>query len=243
MKKLMSLTLTIGAMLFAFASNATTKHVVPNGKRTFYVTGVVDGNVLTTAHKIERLSLESQDPIHLVINSPGGMVFAGFQLTQSMDVARSRGTKIICSVGVLAASMAFQLLPHCDERYAMKNTLLLFHPARVYMRGGLTAEEAASIAESCKKIDQQGLDEVSEMLGGPKKSWLSRHHRAETLWTAQDLVKETNQDWLTLVDDIIVPGGIFNMQNQGSDARSDIIKSKMELIERELEKSSFVIVN
>lgn len=226
------------ALLAVAAPNtlASSRYVVPKGKRTLYVTGPMDGSVLRTAYLVERLSAASTDDINIVINSPGGMVFAGWQLTQAMDVARERGAKVVCSVGVLAASMAFQLLPHCDERYAMKNTLLLFHPSRVFVRGELRADEAEYVAESLRKIDKAGLIEISEMLGSPNKKWLEKHHNAETLWRAEDLIAETNSSWLTLVDDLVVPGGAFDLSGNGASDKEQVIKL-------ELRNFRYVIVN
>lgn len=139
MKKIASVLTSLFVAFTASLASAGTVHKVPKGDRTFYITGPIDGGALAVANGVERASAGGKGPIHIVINSPGGMVVVGFQITQAMDVARERGSKVVCTVGVLAASMAFQLLPHCDERYAMKKSLLLFHPARVVVRDALTA--------------------------------------------------------------------------------------------------------
>jgi hypothetical protein len=192
-----------------------THYEIPKGDHTIYVTGVINGASFTTANKIERLSAASSDDINLFINSPGGMVAVGLQIIQAMDIARARGVKITCSVGILAASMAFQLLPHCDKRYAMKHSLLLFHPARAQIQGGVTAEEAAMIAQELRRVDYRANLENAAMMGSPSPRWLEVHHRNETLWEAQDLVAETKNNWLTLVDVLSVPGGAFNLENEG----------------------------
>ena len=121
-----------------------TKLTIPAGERTLTVIGPIGAGAIETAHKIERLSAKSSDPIYIVINSPGGGVLAGSQLSQAMDIARARDVKVVCAVGSMAASMAFQLLPHCTERYALPNSLLLFHPSRVFvMFGVITAQDSA----------------------------------------------------------------------------------------------------
>lgn len=236
MKRLFSALIVLAMSLTAPNTLALSKLTIPAGKRTLYVTGPIDGSVLSTASTLERLSVSSDEDIHIVINSPGGVVYAGYQLVQAMDIARQRGVKVVCTVGVMAASMAFQLLPHCSERYAMKNTLLLFHPSRVYVRGPLTADEAKMVAESLDKIDTAGLKETEEMIAPPSKAWLKRHHDAETLWRAEDLVAETNNDWITIVDDISAPGGIFNIGFSGREEKDKAIK-------KELDESRWIIVN
>lgn len=197
----------------AFASAKT--YNVPNDNRTFYVTGVIDFNVIDIANGIERASAAKSAPIHLVINSPGGVVYAGKQVIQAMDIARQRGSKVVCTVGILAASMAFQMLSHCDERYALRNSLLLFHPARVFVRGeALTADQMKIIANDLKRIDARANKENIEMIGANLK-WYKLHNSAETLWTAEDLVSETNSNWLTIVDSIDTPHGVFNLRVRG----------------------------
>lgn len=205
------------SLLFSVSSavQAASRIKVPKGDRTFYVTGLIDGSALAIANNIERASAsDSKEPIHIVINSPGGMVLIGFQIIQAMDVARERGTKIVCTVGVLAASMAFQLLPHCDERFAMKKSLLLFHPARVVVRDPLTSEQALMIGHELAKIDRKAMEENSEMMGVPSRAWIEAHNRNETMWTAEDLVSETKKKWLKVVDEIETPEGIFNLETQ-----------------------------
>lgn len=237
MKKIASILASLFVAFAASSANAGTTHKVPKGDRTFYITGQIDGAALTVANGVERASAASKAPIHIVINSPGGMVMVGFQITQAMDVARERGAKVVCTVGVLAASMAFQLLPHCDERYAMKKSLLLFHPARVVVREALTAEQALMVGHELLKIDRHAAQENDEMMGAPSKEWLQTHYRNETLWTAEDLVSETKKKWLTIVDEIETPEGIFNFETRTGPSNQRDTKSQ------ELKSLPWIIVN
>jgi ATP-dependent protease ClpP protease subunit len=237
MKKIASFLMCIPLFLGASAATATTRHVVPKGERTFYITGQIDSSALPVANGIERVSAVSSDPIHLVINSPGGMVLVGFQIEQAMDVARSRGSKVVCTVGVMAASMAFQILSHCDERYAMKKTLLLFHPARVVVREPMTADQALMVGHELKKVDKKADKENIEMMGVKDPKWLEIHNRNETLWVAEDLVEETSKKWLKIVDEIETPEGIFNLETKTGSSSNFNEKSQ------ELKKLPWIIVN
>lgn len=189
---------------------AGTSYRVEKTDRIVNVIGPINESSLSLAHQIERASAKSNDTIHIIINSPGGSVLAGYQIIQAMDIARNRGTEVVCVVGTMAASMAFQMLPHCDQRYALKKSLLLFHPARVVMQGAITADEAASIAEDLRRIAKTGEREVKDMMGSPSDEWFDFHNRSETMWTAEDLVAETNNNWLNVMDEITTPDGIFN---------------------------------
>lgn len=212
MKRIFSILMCLSLALSSTFAVAKTVYKVPNGNRTFYVTGVIDFGVVDIANGIERVSAAKSAPIHLVINSPGGIVDAGRLVIQAMDMARQRGSKVVCTVGILAASMAFQLLSHCDERYALKNSLLLFHPSRVFVRGeALTASQMKIIASELNKIDVKANKDNIEMMSANRK-WYALHNANETLWNAEDLVNETNNDWLTIVDSIDAPYGIFNVR-------------------------------
>jgi ATP-dependent protease ClpP protease subunit len=218
--------------------------VIPAGERTISVIGPIGANAIETAHKVERLSAKSSDPIYIVINSPGGSVFAGSQLTQALDIARARDVKIVCAVGTMAASMAFQLLPHCSERYAMPNSLLLFHPSRVFILFGvLTAKDSARLAREMGKIDKRGLDEIRKMMCPKSEEWLLTNYYDETMWVASDLVAETNDSWLKIVTTIDAPAGIFSVGNK----KEDIEALKQKAAEKDLGSSEngekFTIIN
>lgn len=213
------------AWLTAIASlrtEAGTSYTIENNDRIVYVIGQITESSISLAHRIERLSARSKEPIHVVINSPGGSVLAGYQIIQAMDIARNRNVEVVCAVGTMAASMAFQLLPHCDQRYALKKSLLLFHPARVFIQGALTADDAASIADDLNRIAKQGDYEVKEMMGVPSDEWYSFHNKNETMWTAESLAEETTKRWLEVVDEITTPEGIFNVEVKSATSNNKI---------------------
>lgn len=249
MRKTVSSALALAIALSATSAPAASKenktlarYEVPKGERTVYVAGSIDGSSLSVARKIERLSAASDKDINIFINSPGGVVIVGLQIIQAMDIARTRGVKIKCSVGVLAASMAFQLLPHCDERYAMRHSMLLFHPARAIVNGGITGEQAVLLGKELSEIDRRANIESELMMGSPAPGWLVLHHRNETFWQAQDLVDETMNNWLTIVDVLDVPGGPFNL-NGDDEVRDQARPSVRHSIQLEFNGKPWIIVN
>ena len=222
----------------------SSKLTVPNSERTLSVIGPIGENALKLADQVERLSAKSSDPIYIIINSPGGAVLAGSQLAQAMDIARARDVKVVCAVGNMAASMAFQLLPHCTERYALRNSLLLFHPSRVSIfLGSITSKQALSLYADMKKIDDRDLIEIERMMKPRSKEWLLLHFEEETMWFASDLVSETNGSWLNIVDAIDAPSGIFNLGSK----KDDVEALKQKASEKEpgtnKSKSYFIILN
>lgn len=184
------------------------------GDRTLRVSGEIGGAVLGIASKIELLSRSSDEPINLIINSPGGSVPAGLQLVEAVHIAQSRGVTVRCAVTTLAASMAFILLSQCDERIALANSLLLFHPARAFVfMGALKAEDARYMAEELEAINADMADMLEESMGivtAEQKSWFDYHTNKETLWVASRLQRVLpSSNWITIVSDIQVEGNLF----------------------------------
>ena len=172
-----------------------------NPKRLIEIIDVVDGSVIDLAQQLHDLAANSNDGIDILINSPGGAIVPGYMFTDAMDAARNKGITIRCAVGVLAASMAFNMLAHCDERYALKHAALLFHPPRINARGPMTASDLDQASADLKRIIRHTTKELVTMVGMPYKKFLM-HFRQETLWTAEQLTKESRKPWLTIVADI-----------------------------------------
>lgn len=202
--------LTLFLLSFSLSCSASAKSVQVPAERAIHVVGPILFDAILNAHKVERMSAESSDDIHILINSPGGMVQTGLQLVKAMDIARSRGVTVKCYVGFLAASMAFQLLPHCSNRYALAHSLLLFHPARADVKG-LTEEIALDVHLGLKSTNSFILEELRTLFNNPAEEWLLFHFKAETMWDATELVNQTG-DWLEIVDDIQTESGIFSIE-------------------------------
>lgn len=196
------------------------------GDRTVAIYGQVDGSIIETAAKLDSMSRESRDPINIVINSPGGSVFAGLQLVEAIHIAQSRGIQVRCAVTTLAASMAFIILGECNERYAFANSLLLFHPASVGITfGNLKAEDAEAIAESLNSINEEMSNLMKTAMGVNTffdELWFRRHMKAETLWIASRLLKEVPaEDFLTIMSDLIINDNLFSAKKE-ADANAQI---------------------
>lgn len=89
------------------------------------ITGVVDE--LLVAPGVRLLpKLTANDKVLFTIDSPGGSVWAGIQLTDAMDASKARK---VCIVGQLAASMAAVITAHCDDVYVQKESYIMWHTA------------------------------------------------------------------------------------------------------------------
>ena len=96
--------------------------------------------------------------LHIILNSPGGSVGTGFQFINKMKALKGRGTKITCFVSGLAASMAFEVLVHCDKRIVLSESNLLWHRARtVFGQQPMTGPDLVGIGEELKELDNHIL--------------------------------------------------------------------------------------
>lgn len=201
------------SLVFALACSAPapagTLHLNP--KRLIEVIDVIEGGAVAQAQQVHDLAEASKAPIDFLINSPGGAVTPGYMLVDAMDAARKSGVKIRCAVGVLAASMAFNLLAHCDERFALRHAAMLFHPPRIFARGPMTVRDLDQASDDLKRILRKSTPELLAMVGMSKKEFY-RHFHAETLWTAEQLADASGNNWLKIVDDIDGSKLVFTFQ-------------------------------
>lgn len=167
-------------------------------ERTIAITGPVDGGIIAQANQVYTLAQASKEPIYLVLNSPGGSVYAGVQMLSAMRAARARGVEFRCLSTLMSASMAFQIFAYCDKRYALENTLLLWHPMR--SAGQLTADGHEIEGDTMRLIEARLIRHLLKVLNIPKEVFF-KHWRAETMWTAAALLT-ISPNFLTIVDDV-----------------------------------------
>jgi len=180
---------------------------IPEGERTLYVTDVIQGKAgILLSDKILTLSTTSSDDIHIIINSPGGSVRVGYAIVAAMERARSRGVTFHCSVTGMAASMAFQILAHCDKRYALPYSALLWHPVRVVLGGGLfssgaviTPDEAERLLKDLRAAEQMMVPKLLSVLDLPEDVFY--YHYINESWHYAITLSAMSPHFLTVVED------------------------------------------
>ena len=108
----------------------TTRIALPKG-RTVFIQGEIGDETLVVAEQIAALG-KTSEPIFIVINSPGGSVFAGSAVIEAMEAARGPVNTICVQV---CASMAAFIFEHGDERMMFSRSMLMFHPASASTQG------------------------------------------------------------------------------------------------------------
>lgn len=186
----------VGVALAAFMGWTTMAGAgpAPVKERTVVLNSVVSrGNILALADAMDKLASKSDDPVDFIVNSPGGDVITGFLFINRMDALRAKGVAIRCWVPEMAASMAFQILLHCDERYALSKSFLLWHRVRISLGGGLfgggtvmTAPLARAMATDLQAFDDIITEELNQKLGMPTAD-IAFHFENETLHVGSNL--------------------------------------------------------
>ncbi len=149
-------------------------------KRQIVVTGQVNEQMAAII-SAELLFLQSQsktDPITMIINSPGGSVYDGLAI---YDTMRQPGMPKIVTIGVgMQASMGSVLLAGGDERYMTENSSLMIHQVSAGSSGQHTDMELtnASVAEVHEKlkniyVEFTGLRHEFWDQVGERDTWLS----------------------------------------------------------------------
>lgn len=187
----------------------------PVAARTAILDSEVSGPaVKALATELQRLAaLDHDRPIDLVIDSPGGSVFAGNVLISAMEELKDAGTEIRCWVPHLAASMAFQIYLHCSERHALSHSYLLFHRARFGYMGLVLAPIARDWARDLQATDDQIIAELRDRMPMDEKDFWY-HYEHETLHTAPGLREITGAGFLKV--DEVVPGLLKMLADQKS---------------------------
>ena len=126
--------------------------------RIFYLDTEVDDTLLHTV-TMQILKINGQDfgippedrqPIVLIVNSGGGSVFDGCGL---MSAIINSNTPVIGVCVSYAMSMAFSIFSVCHARFAMPNSIFLYHDG--YETYSNTATKTADLAAFTPKLDKR----------------------------------------------------------------------------------------
>lgn len=83
----------------------------------------VTGDIFDLSAIVDQIT-NAQEDVELVVNSPGGDVFAGFQLVNAISKCQH---KVTAHIEVLAASIAAIIALACDKVVIGKNDILMLH--------------------------------------------------------------------------------------------------------------------
>lgn len=154
--------------------------------------------IMETMDKLEK----GKGTVDLIISSPGGSVAVGSLIIDRMEQMKQRGVVFRCVVRDLAASMAFQILLHCNERYATPKSFLLWHPVRIFFQGVILSPVAEVLMIQLRMADEVALADLRQFLPMEEKEMMW-HFINETLHQAVNLQKSSPQFFKEVTNDII----------------------------------------
>lgn len=193
-----SLLLTITAL---FACNGYAEpQVTKVNERFLFLDGVINGETIAPlkAALEKAVTSKGRAPITILINSPGGSVIAGMAFINRMQAVKALDIEINCYVLDVAASMAFQILTQCTNRYTLPTSFLLWHGVRMGTREPITTSLARSIADDLQRMDDVVLMQLDDALD-IDSDVIRKHFEHETLWSGVGLHTE-DPSFITPVD-------------------------------------------
>jgi ATP-dependent protease ClpP protease subunit len=182
------LVLNLVYLLFLFALPANAAGL--RADRTLFISTVITGVTLKPlAEKMDAFIITADketSPITIILSSPGGEVTSGMSFLNKMLLLRSQQITINCYVLDMAASMAFQILTQCSNRYALNSSFLLWHGVRVGTNQPITEELAGALHEDLSHFNKLILSQLDGSLSLPPDT-VRHHFLRETLWSGSEL--------------------------------------------------------
>ncbi len=111
------------------------RSIQPDPSRVVSLTGEIGTNVDAIVQQLQRLSKESDEPIYLLIDSPGGSVIHGSTVVSAIE-SSSAPVYTVCMR--ICASMAFIIHQYGHKRMMVNRAVLMSHDASGGAQGDMS---------------------------------------------------------------------------------------------------------
>jgi ATP-dependent Clp protease protease subunit len=151
-------------LLTLLATNVFSKELLLTKDNTVSLLGpVTDQSISELMQEINTLSQsgDKKEPIFLVLNTPGGSVFAGLELMQYVNTLR-RPVHVVANY---AASMGFHILQNSPKRYVTKFATIMSHRAHGGFRGDIPQQITSRLNHIISLVDKMDEDVVKRTNG------------------------------------------------------------------------------
>jgi ATP-dependent Clp protease protease subunit len=157
--KLLLIIMVLLASINAFSKT----EIVLNNKNTVLLSGPVDSESVTaTMVKLQELnSVASSAPIYMVLDTPGGSIFAGLELIEFARASR----RTVHTINIFSASMGFQISQQLNNRYVTEFGQLMSHKARGGIEGEFPGQLDSRYAHILSYINDLDSHTVSRTKG------------------------------------------------------------------------------
>jgi ATP-dependent Clp protease protease subunit len=150
----------------AFPTTKTVKNLTLNADNVTYLSNeVTEESVNNIIARIQENEDSGKD-LYIIINSPGGSVFAGARLIAYMEASTVNVNTVCVS---LCASMSAQLFEHGKKRYMIDGAGLMFHQASGGVEGPVKGMKnlLGYVDREVQKLDAY----VADRSGISRKAW------------------------------------------------------------------------
>jgi ATP-dependent Clp protease protease subunit len=143
------------------------------------------GAVMLELNSLSKIGNE-QDPIYLILNTPGGSVSAGLDLMQYMNTLR----RPVHSVANFAASMGFHILQASPIRYVTEFATVMSHQAYSSFQGSLPGQAMSRLNRVISLIEKMDEKVIARTKGKfNKKTYAALVH--DEYWViGKDTIKD-----------------------------------------------------
>lgn len=186
---------------------------------TIYIYGAIGGIDWNTWEEINTANTFSKefhdvekdaDTIHIRVNSPGGYVFEGLAIYNTIAASKK---KIITYNDGLAASMAALILLAGDEIHAFQNSLLMIHNSSSGYWGN--TKQVEEQLKAGKKIDKALGKSIEDRLGVSQEEVEKDYLNFKDNWFTSDEAKEAGfYDKIIDGDESPIPEDIMKLNTE-----------------------------
>ena len=182
--------LVLFAFIFCFSlSTCFGKEILLTSQNTVALTGpVTSSSMAEIMHQLSEMSQKEQpsDPIYLVLNTPGGSVYAGLELIEYMNTLR-RPVTVIAN---FAASMGFHILQHSERRLVTKFATIMSHRANGSFSGDIPQQVSSRLKHVVDLVTKMDEHVISRTNGKYNKQSYMDLIRDEYYAVGSDAIKD-----------------------------------------------------
>lgn len=124
------------------APSTIVKNIKVDESRTIYIEGFIGPNAVNAARELDLLQQENNDPIYVLINSPGGSVLDGAVFVSAIESSKAPVYTVCIK---MCASMASTIHAYGKKRLMTNRAVLMYHPASASVSG--TIEQMKSLTD------------------------------------------------------------------------------------------------
>lgn len=156
-------------------------------RKIFFTDEVTNWTARPLCAKLEYLGALSKDPITLILNTPGGYVYNGLLIYNTMKRLVASGIELTCEVRGMAASMGAIILQAASKRVASNDTRFLIHEVSSISWG--TTSQLQEEAEEVKKLNELLNGIISKKTGKSLGELTALEKKTDVWFSAQEALQ------------------------------------------------------